>query len=563
MTYTLGIDVGSVDTVWAVDRRDRGSEPVLDGGAVPSVVAVAGGQLVAGAEVAGANPADVEHLTGDFVGRLGEAEPLMVGGTPYGIESLIGHLLSSIVSGVREQFGSDPGVVALVHDDGLDGYRTGLLTESARLAGIPVADVELVPRSEAQAAFGGVEETVPGGLGSAAGAARIGWIRRPDAVLPAAAAAGGISLGVAAGAAAVVAGGAVLGATVLGGEAVAAGPVAGGVAGLGPTGSPLTMPTAGPAGSPLATPTAGPTGGPLTTPAGPTGTPISTPAGPTGTPISTPAGPTGTPISTLAGPTGTPLTETLTKATKTLAKRSHRIPIIAGSIAAVGLVVGVGVLAANGGDDEAAPAATETTLFIEDSSFETAESSSSSRTEPVSSGDETVATTDASTTTEVAPTTLAGPISGIACTAGSWTMENDSFAAMWLAAADAVGVGAILVGVNGTVVVDVGVDGVWTSTYSDWGFTASAEDVTMTMSITGDDKSAGTFSDDGAFTFIDSNVDTVITVTVSAGGVNLPIPQQTETQSAFSGTGTFVCEGDSMTVNVDGNPGPIVMNRSA
>ena len=222
MTYRLGIDVGSVDTVWAVDRRDRGPEPVVDGGVVPSVVAVVGGELVAGAEVAGASPADVEHLTGDFVGRLGEAEPLMVGGTPYGIESLIGHLLSSIVSGVREQFGSDPGVVALVHDDGLEDYRTGLLTESARLAGIPVADVELVARSEAQAAFGGVDETVPGGLGSAAGAARIGWIRRPDAVLPAAAAAGGSALGVAAGAAAVVAGGAVLGATALGGQAVAA-----------------------------------------------------------------------------------------------------------------------------------------------------------------------------------------------------------------------------------------------------------------------------------------------------------------------------------------------------
>ena len=541
VTYRLGIDVGSVDTVWAVDRRDRGPEPVLDGGAVPSVVAVVGGQLVAGADVAGANPSDVEHLTGDFVGRLGEAEPLMVGGTPYGIESLIGHLLSSIVSGVREQFGADPGVVALVHDDGLDDYRTGLLTESARLAGIPVADVELVPRSEAQAAFGGVDETVPGGLGSAAGAARIGWIRRPDAVLPAAAAAGGSSLGVAAGAAAVVAGGAVLGATVLGGEAVAAGPVAGGVAGLGPTGSPLTMPTAGPAGSPLATPTAGPTGGPLTTPAGPTGTPISTPA----------------------GPTGTPLTETLTKTTKTLAKRAHRIPIIAGSIAAVGLVVGVGVLAANGGDPEAAPAAAETTLLIEDSSFETAESSSSSRTDPDSTGDETVATTDASTTTEVAPTTLAGPISGIACTAGSWTMVNDSFAAMWLAVAGAAGGGVTLDSVDGAVIVEVGADGVWTSTYSDWGFTASADDFTMTLSITGDDRSTGTFFDDGSFTFVESSLNTVVTMTASAGGVNVPIPPQADTQSAFRGSGTFVCEGDSMTVNVDDNPGPIVMNRTA
>jgi hypothetical protein len=557
VTYRLGIDVGSQETAWAVDRRDARQEPSLSGGLVASVVGVVGGQLAAGEAVTGADPADVQHLTGDFAGRLGDAEPLMIGGTPYGIDSLVGHLMASIVSLARNQFGSEPGAVLLVHDAGLDEYRTGLMNESARLAGIPLADVVLVSRTEADEAANEIGGTVPTGLGSVAGAAAIGWIRRPDAEESDDDRAAAVLLGSAAGAAgaaAVVAGGAVLGATVLGGEAVAAGPVAAGVAGLGPTGSPLAMPTAGPAGSPLAAPSAGPTGTPLTGPtAGPTGTPLTGPsAGPTGTPLTGPS----------AGPTGTPLPDAVTKTAKTVAKKSRKIPIVAASIAAVGLIAAVGVMAA--GSDDPEGASSTTTPVIDEPSGESVQSSSASESDSGVSDGAPVVVTEAPTTTESPTTTApAGPISGIACTVGSWTMENDSFAAMWLAAADAVGAGAILVGVNGTVVVDVGADGVWTSTYSDWGFTASAEDVTMTMSITGDDKSAGTFGDDGSFTFVDSNVNTVITATVSAGGVNLPIPQQTDTGSAFSGAGSFTCEGDTMTVSVDRNPGPIVMNRSA
>ena len=142
-------------------------------------------------------------------------------------------------------------------------------------------------------------------------------------------------------------------------------------------------------------------------------------------------------------------------------------------------------------------------------------------------------------------------------------MDNDSFAAMWISVAAVAGLAATLDSVNGIVAVEVDADGVWTSTYTDWGFTASADDVTMTMSITGSDTSSGTFSDDGSFTFVDTAVDTVVTMTVSAGGVNVPFPAQSDTRSAFSGAGSYVCEGDTMTVNVDGNPGPIVMIRAA
>ena len=216
---------------------------------------------------------------------------------------------------------------------------------------------------------------------------------------------------------------------------------------------------------------------------------------------------------------------------------------------AVSLVVGVGVLAATGDDD---PEAAPTTTVVVD----TTGAVTGSTAAPTGTEFEVVASTSPASTAPVVG-------AAAACTQGSWTMDNDSFAAMWLSVAAGEGVAATLDSVNGTVAVEVDADGVWTSTYSDWGFTASADDVTMTMSITGSDTSSGTFADDGSFTFVDTAVNTVVTMTASAGGVNVPIPPQSETRSAFSGAGTYVCEGDTMTVNVDGNPGPIVMNRAA
>ncbi len=559
MTYRLGIDVGGHSTDWVAFGRESGVEAPLASGTVDSVVALIDGELRAGSQVATADPAGVAHVTTDFAQHLGDAEPMMVGGTPYGAESLLGHLVASIVSDARAKLGSEPGAVVLVHDDDLDDYHRSLWAEAGRLAGVPLVGLTLLSRTEA---LGQSVAAEGGGAAAAAGGAKIGWARHPD--LPGVGSSGlaGGTIAAAAGTGAVVAGGGILGATVLGGEAVAAaaGPAA--VAGLGPVGSPLSAPAgsplsapAGPGGTPLSAPAgpggtplsapAGPGGTPLSAPAGPTGSPLSAPAGPGGTPLSAPAGPGGTPLSAPAGPTGTPLGTVGTTAGKA-AKRSYRIPIIAGSIVAVGLVTTVAVLAGGGDDPVSAP---PTTVFVE-------------VTDAVTDSVVTSTSTELTTVVSTSPASTALTL-GVAppCTLGSWTMDNDSFAAMWLAVAG--GEGIALTSISGVVAVEVNADGVWTSTYSDWGFTASAEDVTMTMSITGSDKSSGTFAPDGSFTFVDTNLNTVVTLSATVGGVNVPVPTQSDTRSAFSGAGNYVCEGDTMTVNVDGNPGPIVMIRAA
>ncbi len=535
MTYRLGIDVGERVSDWVALGQERGVDSPLASGTVDSVAALIDGVVLAGSQVASADRSSVHHVATGFARRLGDAEPIMVGGTPYGAESLVGHLVASIVSDARSKLGSDPGAVVLVHDDDLDDYRRSLWAEAGRLAGIPLAQLTLLSRTEAlaQSVAAGV-----GGLNAAAGAAKVGWARHPGLPGPESTSALGAA---AAGAGVAAAGGGILAATVLGGgEAIAAAPA--GVAGLGPVGSPL----AGPAGSPLSPPAgpAGPAGSPLSPPAGPTGTPLSPPAGP--------SGPAGSPLSAPPGPTGTPLGTVARKGAVEVAKRSYRIPILAGSIVGAGLIAGVAVLAAGGDDPVSAPS---TTVVVDVSDGVSNTGATSATTQD---------TTESGVVEPTAPASTAPAVSApSACTLGSWVMDNDSFAAIWAATAAGEGVAATLASVTGTVTVEVDENGLWTSTYSDWGFSIGAEGVVVSLSITGSDTSSGSFADDGSFTFTEAATNTVVTMTAIVDGVSVPVPPQADTRSVFMGVGTYVCEGDTMTVTTADNPGPIVMNRAA
>ena len=464
-------------------------------GTVDSVVSLIDGELRAGSQVAAAGRAGTKHATTDFAQRLGDAEPIMIGRTPYGVESLIGHLVASVVSDAQAAVGSAPGAVVLVHDDGLDDYRTGLWAEAGRLAGIPLAELTLLARSEALAAAG-----ASGGASAASGAAKVGWLRHP-ALPGAAGSAGSTVAGAAVGGAAVVGGGIVAAGVVGGGQAVAAGPAIA----AGPAGSALSAPAAGPGGTSLA---------------GPGGTSL---AGPGGTSL---AGPGGT---SLAGPGGTPLSGPVGTAIKTAGKfggRGLRIPIIAGAAVAVGL--GVVVVAASGDD----PVTTARTTVVVD-------------------------VTDGGSGS-VIPAAFGVP----ACTIGTWQMDNDSFAAMWLQIAASTGLAASIDSVTGTVTIEVNPEGVWTSTYENWGFTSSSpEGITISFSITGDESSTGTFAEDGLFSFQSNSVNTTVTMTASAQGVNIPIPPMVGTGSAIGGTGNYICEGDAMTITTDQQNVPITMMR--
>jgi hypothetical protein len=302
------------------------------GGSMPSAVGVdADGHL----QVVGADGPPLSHETVGFVDALGGSEPIMVGATPYGPEALVSAVFSGVIAAGASGSEVLPDAFAIVHDDDLDPFRASLLTEAARLAGIPAERIRLVTRTAARAA------AVERNGDDPAGAALVALAEIPDdddsGGGAAIAAAGGLAAGGAVG----------LGVHLAeGGTAAAAAPAAG----------PAGVPLAGPSGA-----TVGPTGTPLGS-AGPTGTPLGS-AGPTGTPLGG-AGPAGTPLDT-AGPAGTPLDTAGAPSVAGAAPkpRPRWLPAAAvGGAVAVVAVVGVVVLAQ--GDDEPPEGAAATTTVV-------------------------------------------------------------------------------------------------------------------------------------------------------------------------------------------------------
>jgi hypothetical protein len=296
------------------------------GGSVPSVVGVDGDGQLQVVDVDSGRPV-LSHETAGFVDALGGSEPIMVGPTPYGPEALVSTVFSAVLAASAETPDVFPDVFAIVHDDDLDPFRISLLTEAARLAGVPTDRVLLVTRSEARTAL------VESGGDDPSGAALAALAAIPDADDSGG---GGAAL---AGAAGLAAGGAVgLGTHLADGGTAAVG-----------------APAAGPAGVPLAgAGPAGPAGTSLGS-AGPAGTPLGS-AGPVGTPLGS-AGPAGTSLGS-AGPAGTPLGASPKP-------RPRWLPAAAvGGAVAVVAVIGVVVLARD--DDDPPDRAAVTTSVVAD-----------------------------------------------------------------------------------------------------------------------------------------------------------------------------------------------------
>ena len=118
--YALGVDLGNEWSAAAVARGTR----VEDGPRVASVVALTDdGTVLAGPAAELAVPTDPARTARAFLSRLGDATPLIVGGTPYGAEALTGHLLRSIVEEIASREGGAPEVIVLSHPASATEYE--------------------------------------------------------------------------------------------------------------------------------------------------------------------------------------------------------------------------------------------------------------------------------------------------------------------------------------------------------------------------------------------------------------------------------------------------------
>jgi molecular chaperone DnaK (HSP70) len=147
----LGVDLGTTWTAAAVTDR-AGTRPLMlgdSGPAMPSVVAFENGTVLVGDAAERRLLAEPSSGVREPKRRLGDTTPYVVGGTPYGADTLMGHLLGQVVAAATTEIGSAPTSVVLTHPANWGEYKLDLLREAARIA--DVGNVELSSEPEAAA----------------------------------------------------------------------------------------------------------------------------------------------------------------------------------------------------------------------------------------------------------------------------------------------------------------------------------------------------------------------------------------------------------------------------
>jgi Hsp70 protein len=164
MAYSLGIDLGTTYSAAATARGDRleifqlGERTAT----IPSIVLLrSDGEVLTGEAAERRALAEPTRTGREFKRRLGDPTPIILGGTPYGAEALLAHLLKSIVGRVTEQSGEPPAAIALCHPASYGAYKLDLFQQAVRQADI--GPVELLTEPEAAALHYARQERVPAG----------------------------------------------------------------------------------------------------------------------------------------------------------------------------------------------------------------------------------------------------------------------------------------------------------------------------------------------------------------------------------------------------------------
>ena len=166
MGYILGIDLGTTHSAAAI-ATDAGASIVelgSEGAAIPSVVAVRDdGDLITGEAAVRRARTRPERAASEFKRRFGDPVPLVLGGTPYGVEALTARLAASIAGRVSELEGAPPDGIVLTHPATYGRYKLDLLAEVARLADLGEAPFLPEPRAAA-VHYAALERVAPGDL---------------------------------------------------------------------------------------------------------------------------------------------------------------------------------------------------------------------------------------------------------------------------------------------------------------------------------------------------------------------------------------------------------------
>lgn len=152
MSYILGVDVGTTYSAGAVHRDGR-TEIASIGtrtASIPSVVVLhPHGEVLVGEAAERRSVSEPTRTAREFKRRLGDPVPLLLGGAPYGSETLMAHVLRHLVERVAELEGGPPSFTMMSHPANYSDYKIDLLRETVRLA--DVGEVRFITEPEAAA----------------------------------------------------------------------------------------------------------------------------------------------------------------------------------------------------------------------------------------------------------------------------------------------------------------------------------------------------------------------------------------------------------------------------
>lgn len=164
MSYSLAIDLGT--TFCAAAVHSDGKAEIFPLGnrapAIPSIVMVReDGELLLGEAAERRAALAPARSAREFKRRLGDPTPIVLGGTPYGPESLMAHMYNAILEKVVDQQGKGPDRVAITHPANYGPYKLDLLSEAVRMAGLGA--VWFITEPEAAAVHYGQQERLAEG----------------------------------------------------------------------------------------------------------------------------------------------------------------------------------------------------------------------------------------------------------------------------------------------------------------------------------------------------------------------------------------------------------------
>ena len=154
MDYSLGIDLGTTYSAAATAHDDRVEIFQLGERAatIPSIVVLrADGEVLTGDAAERRSLGEPTRTAREFKRRLGDPTPIILGGTPYGAEALLAHLLRAIVGRVSQESGGPPAAIVVTHPASYGAYKIDLLEQAIRQA--EVEHVSLLTEPEAAAIY--------------------------------------------------------------------------------------------------------------------------------------------------------------------------------------------------------------------------------------------------------------------------------------------------------------------------------------------------------------------------------------------------------------------------